>query len=318
MRSGSIAGVEDAFGVRARALRRLEARLRSLAEEAGCEEVIPPLVERAEVLQRGADRRLLRQTIVFSDPEGGGALAIRPDATPQLARLVASRLLAQLPLRLFYSLPVLQAHPDGPGGRREAWQFGIELFGLAEEQGDEEALRLAARVLASGRLHAPVLLVGHLALLRALVEDRAVEDWIDVLARRSPDDISALAAREGLNEARARLLLSLCFADESWLAAQAANPTLPEAFRDTATRLLALAEGLRKRESGIEVRVEPALVPRFGYHDGIVFDGFAQEGAQALLHGGRYDGLLCAHGQKISAVGFSLDLWDWLDATQEE
>jgi len=66
----------------------------------------------------------------------------------------------------------------------------------------------------------------------------------------------------------------------------------------------------------VQVHADAAVMPRFLYHSGIVFAGFAAGVPRALLHGGRYDAMMSAHGRDMPATGFSCDLWAWLDAIQ--
>ncbi len=305
-----VPGMPEAFGAEAARLRRLEARLRALFEGEGFAEFVPPLLQRPDLVDAARAPWLARETIVLSDPEGGGPVAVRADMTPLAARFVAARLPGMDEVRLCYAGPVLAAHPVAPDGRREQWQVGAELFGLAREAGDREALVLAARALAAGGFGEAVLVIGHLGILRALVADAPVPlaRWAEALGRRSPEDVRALEDEAGLP---ADTVAGLLEADEARLAALAARSDAPGR---AARELLARAGEVAGAVPGVEVRVDAALVPRFLYHDGLVFDGFAPGFGRALLHGGRYDALMAALGRPMRAVGFSLDLWDWLES----
>src|SRR6202023_3829064 len=62
----------------------------------------------------------------------GEQLALRADFTPMLARLLAPRLSSlRLPLRLFYRGDVVRYEESRPGSRRELYQMGVELLGMA-------------------------------------------------------------------------------------------------------------------------------------------------------------------------------------------
>jgi len=82
-----IIGLDDAFGSRAKALRSMQGKILSLFEDAGYEEVIPPMLERPDALKSGAGRFLADQTVVFSDPAGAVTLAIRSDMTPRISSI---------------------------------------------------------------------------------------------------------------------------------------------------------------------------------------------------------------------------------------
>jgi ATP phosphoribosyltransferase regulatory subunit len=312
-----VIGLEDAFGTRARQLRRLQGKLFDIYTEASYEEVIPPLVERPETLSSGAGRFLLDQTLIFSDPADAGLLAIRPDMTPQVARIAATRLQDRSELKLYYSGPVMLARPDVRTGSRQQWQTGVECLGLAGEEGDVEVMHLAALSMHAAGFDNPVLQVGHMGLIRALVADSSMrlEAWCELLSRRSPEDLSLCLLSEGVTEQCKEALMTMVSgrADRAWL--ESKHGELGEAFDIAATELLHLVDTVSTRLSGeVEVSVDAAVMPRFLYHSGMVFSGFAAGAAQALLHGGRYDAMMALHGRDMPATGFSFDLWSWLDA----
>lgn len=312
-----VIGIDDAFGLRARQLRSLQSRLLAIYQEAGYSEVIPPLVERPESLGCGTRRFLSDQTVVFSDPAGAGLLAIRPDMTPQIARIAATRMGGEQVLRLCYSGMVMLARPEARSGRRQQWQTGIELLGVAGDTADVEVMHLAALSLHAAGFSRPVLTVGHVGLLTALVEGSTLplQSWVAILARRSPDDMARQLMQESLPEKRRQALLELATGntDTTWLARH--KNELGQDFATAAVALLYLLDEVAARLKGeVEVVLDAAVMPRFLYHSGIVFSAFAPGAAQALLHGGRYDTVMASFGRDMPATGFSCDLWAWLDA----
>src|ERR1700724_412022 len=88
----------------------------------------------------------------------GEQLALRADFTPMLARLLAPRLSSlRLPLRLFYRGDVVRYEESRPGSRRELYQMGVELLGMAgavpgepAEEAEREVLGLFLEALAGG------------------------------------------------------------------------------------------------------------------------------------------------------------------------
>lgn len=310
-----ILGLEDVFGERATGLRTLQFRLFEIYNQAGFSEVIPPLVERPQSLISGAGRFLADQTLVFSDPADAGQLAIRPDITPQVARIAATRMQSNHELKLYYSGQVMLARPDARSGSRQQWQTGVEYLGVADEGGDVEVMHLAGLSMQAAGFLSPVLQVGHMGLIRALVGDSStdIETWVEVLSRRSPEDMAQQLEDENLSEAKKSALLVLAAGqgDGTWLASVA--DTISDEFKASASELLQLVERVEPRLSGeVTIQIEAAVVPRFLYHSGMVFTGFAEGSSRALLHGGRYDEMMQAHGRDMPATGFSFDLWAWL------
>jgi len=308
-----VAGIDDAFGVRATGLRTMQRQLAELFEGSSYQEVIPPIVERPQSLACGAGRFLSAQTIVFSDPADAGQLALRPDITPQVARLVATRLRQEAVLRLHYSGPVVLARADGGYGARQQWQTGLELFGVAGLEADVEVLHLAARAMELANFTTPVLQVGHIGLLRALLGAEAdLAPWVSLLRRRSPEDLRQQLQQEKVEGEAASILLAMARGASDLLFLQQ-HADLNEAFSAVVASLAALQQAVQARlGDGCHIVIDGALTPRFLYHSGIIFCGYAAGKANPMLHGGRYDTMVAAHGRDLPATGFSCDLWQWI------
>ncbi|PCI44433.1 MAG: ATP phosphoribosyltransferase regulatory subunit [Proteobacteria bacterium] len=310
-----IIGLADAFGEQASNLRALQFRLFEIYNKADFSEVIPPLVERPQSLVSGAGRFLSDQTLVFSDPADAGQLAIRPDITPQVARIAATRMQSSDVLKLYYSGQVMLARPDARSGSRQQWQTGVEYLGVSGEVADVEVMHLAGLSMQAAGFSSPVLQVGHMGLISALTADSntTLERWVTVLSRRSPEDMANQLVDEDLPKANKIALMALAagLGDDAWLAATANQ--INDDFAKAAQELLQLVQTVESRLAGeVIIQIEAAVVPRFLYHSGMVFSGFADGSSRALLHGGRYDEMMKAHGREMPATGFSFDLWAWL------
>ena len=95
---------------------------------------MPPSLEYLDVLERGLGEGLRERTFRFDDRQSGKLLAITPDITPQVARIVATRMRdIPLPHRLCYAGRVLRHTEQQAGKDREIFQSGVELIGLAKE-----------------------------------------------------------------------------------------------------------------------------------------------------------------------------------------
>src|SRR3989337_756602 len=80
--------------------RYVEERLLGVFRQWGFREVVTPAYEYLDVLAVGTDEALQEQMFKFVDRETGRTLALRADITPQIARIVATRLRGEpMPLR---------------------------------------------------------------------------------------------------------------------------------------------------------------------------------------------------------------------------
>lgn len=273
--------------------------------------VTPPVFEFAEVLERGLGTLDPKEVLRFVEPESGEVAALRPDMTPQIARMIATRLRERPPpFRLGYEGTVLRRRSGRARKHRQIPQVGVELAGIAGPAGDLELLALAADVLRSVGLHDFQLDVGDAGIVRALLAPLAPADQTrlsEALARKDPAEIAELAA--GLNVPHASALTALPTANGGrealvdGVARLASTPAAP-----AARRLLALFDSAVARGLGARLSVDLGEVRGFAYYTGTIFHAFAPGTGDAVGSGGRYDELLARFGWDLPAAGFALDL----------
>jgi len=309
-------GVRD-FLPRAAARRlSLAARLNRVFEAWGYARIITPVFECADVLERGLGGDARAAAIRFVEPGTGEVVALRPDITAQVARLVATRLAEhEGPVRLCYEGAVyrLSGRLADEMGQREILQAGVELIDMPAPAGDAEVLAVAAAALASASLTETRLDVGHVAPLRYVlgaVPEATRDELTRALAKKDRAKLRALAA--SLDPALAPLVAEL---GSLWGAAQ---PTLaravalpwPEEVRSALDQLRVV---LAKFDALVDPPA-PALtidlgdVRGFDYYTGVRFAGYAGGAPDAVLRGGRYDSLIGLYGRPARATGFAIDV----------
>lgn len=319
------AGVRD-FLPRAAARRRAIAeRLVALFESFGYLRIIPPVFECADVLERGLGDADRHDAIRFVEPGSGEVVALRPDFTPQVARLAATRLRdTGGPLRLCYEGAVHRL--AGARGQRELLQAGIELIepDAAGEAGaaggDAEALAIAGAVLASilgGGVAEVRLDIGHVAPARAVLAAAAQHGeatearLFEALARKDRPGAARVAA--GLPEPWRTLAEALPRlwgpADEVRRAARALPwPPAVAAALDELDAALAAARDVIPAALRAQVSVDLGEVRGLQYYTGLRLAGFARGVGDAVLRGGRYDELMGRYGRPARAVGLAVDI----------
>ena len=105
--------------------------------------IIPPMVEYLDSLTSGVGQDLVEQVVVITDRVSGRLMGIRPDMTPQAARIDAHALNESRTTRLCYCGSVLRAMPTSGDSSRSPVQLGAEIFGNADISADIEIVRLA-------------------------------------------------------------------------------------------------------------------------------------------------------------------------------
>ncbi len=294
-------GMRDVLPDETRARRALVRRLESAVALHGYELVTLPAFEFESVLERGLGRLAREELLRFVEPETGGVVALRPDMTPQVARLVATRLRERPPpIRVAYEGTVLRRQ----GNRALALaQFGVELLG----GGDLELLDVAAATLRAAGIERFTLDMGDAAILRALLAPlppAATEELGDAFARRDEPEIRRILQTANGASSPLAELVHVAGGDEALAAARKALAgTAAAPFVERLASLFGAA-----RERGLPVALDFGEIRGWSYYTGLRFHVFADGAPRAVGGGGRYDELVGAFGRPLGAVGFSVEL----------
>jgi ATP phosphoribosyltransferase regulatory subunit len=282
----------------------------------GYQLVTPPAFEFAEVLERGLGTLDPSDVLRFVEPESGEVAALRPDMTPQIARMVATRLTHQSrPIRLCYEGTVVRRRQGRARRHRQVPQAGVELYGAPGIAGDVEILRLAASAARSCGLSSFVVDLGHAAVARSLLDalPRALAaDVSDALAQKDTSRIVASLADANWSPALSRALAALPElhgADEG-VFDRAATLLAGTPAEAPALELRALWDTARRAdpELAAALRIDLGEVRGFAYYTGAIFHLLAPGPGEPIGAGGRYDDLLARFDEPMPATGFALHL----------
>ena len=293
--------------------RRLARKLLDHIALHGYELVTPPAFELADVLERGLGALDPRDVLRFVEPESGEVAALRPDVTPQIARIAATRLADRpVPMRLCYEGTVLRRRQERARKHRQIPQTGVELLGVPGPEGDLELLRLAASSVRAAGLSDFVLDLGHADIARTMLGEYPslqASTILEALAHKDTAVLTDLARASGVAGPIRDALLhlpSLHGGGEIWKEATrllAPTPAAPS---------LAALHDLWERAvgAGLEsvLRIDLGEVRGFAYYTGVIFHLFAEGPGEPMGSGGRYDDLLARFGAPMPAAGFALDL----------
>jgi len=306
-------GMGDLLPPHAAQRRELAGKLLKHFALAGYELVTPPLFEHASVVEEGNETVDPRDLLRFVEPETGEVAVLRPDITPQVARMVATRLTDRpTPYHLCYEGRVLHHQRGRAHKHRQITQIGLECIGIASPSGDVETIAMAAEAcqgvgLKDFRIElCTSALVGSvMASIPAADRERIAE----CVGSKDGATLRALGRDAKLSKMNLERLETLLthYGDLSVLA------SARKAFRfggaqETLANLQAIADGLTRRGLGEKLHVDLSETRGLTYYTGASFQIFAEGPGETICSGGRYDNLLARYGRNLPATGFALDL----------
>ncbi len=287
--------------------------MRRVALRYGFQEYDGPPLESLELYTRKSGDEIVGQLYNFRD-KGDREVALRPEMTPTLARMVAPKAAAlKKPIRWF-SIPQLFRYERQQRGRlREHFQLNCDLIGEAGPLADAEIVALCIDVMRElGLTEADVRVrISDRRLLTGILTSLGLSDAQRLLAFQALDKLgrNEYAAREaalraeGVDDAVLTRLRGLA-AITGWEALDQAFPELGTDAEPLRTSWRALeAMGL-----GGFLDLDLTIVRGLAYYTGTVFELFdAKRSLRAICGGGRYDNLLQAlGGVDLPALGFGM------------
>lgn len=282
----------------------LHDKVRAVSKRFGYEEWEAPILERLELYAAKSGEELVKeQSFVLMD-RGGDELALRPELTPSLARLIAQRQGSLiLPARWFSFGPFWRYERPQRGRTREFFQWNIDLLGAEIPAADGEIAAIGAEFLRSLGLSASE--VGIHVNSRRLMERKlaeigvAEEQRVDVFRlidrrdRLAPEKWRDWALEAGLSEGQLAALSELLSNAELWQESEELR------------QVFATADALGLADYLI---YDASIVRGLDYYTGPVFEAYDRKRKfRAIFGGGRYDNLVRdVGGDRITGVGFAM------------
>lgn len=313
-----VRGMRDFLPNEAERLRFIENTARRLAELYGYDEVITPIIEHYDLLAAKIGEENRKRMYVFEDL-GGRKVALRPEFTASIARLVSTKMLSvPKPIKLF-SVGSLYRYDEPQMGRyREFWQANYELVGSNSPEADAEVLGLTCDFLETLGIKSYTIKVNHVGILRGIL------------------------GREGILEERQNAIMQLLDEKEwdkalrftrEYGASSKCLETLEKIFRirgerreDITKIMLETMEGYPESLDsinnlneiisfvencglGAKFYFEAGFARGLEYYTGIIFEAYVPELGIAIGGGGRYDKLIeLFSGVEVPAVGVALGI----------
>ncbi|MGM0604754.1 MAG: histidine--tRNA ligase [Halobacteriota archaeon] len=282
------------------------------ARRYGFREVGTPAMERTQLYVDKSGEEIVEELYSFTD-KGGRDVALTPELTPTVARMVVAKQQAlSKPIKWFSTRPFWRYEQVQQGRFREFYQTNVDIFGSSEPEADAEVLAFAADALCDLGLTAEdfEFRVSHRDILGGLLE--AFDADVDVPAAIRAVDKSAkierteyhgLLVEAGLGRRQAERFDELLSTDDlEALVSFAGTDRVESAVRNLQSVLDVAADFGVRHYCTVSLETARGL----DYYTGVVFECFDSTGeiGRSVFGGGRYDDLIESFGgQPTPAVG---------------
>lgn len=304
-------GVRDFFPEDQSIRRYLFAQMRNICEKFGYQEYSFSPLEPTELYQGKTSEEIVsEQTYTFTD-RGGRSVTLRPEITPSVARMIASRAKStSFPLR-WYSIERVYRYERPQKGRlREHTQLNADIFGSTSLEADIETITLAFELLRSFGLSSDDF---EIHIMNREILKEALLKGLDLDEETYKSLLRVIDAKEKMDQEEFETKISDLLGSEK---AQQLHeiwndsPDLPETVQTSEAFQQLKHTKERLSERGISnVKISKDLVRGFDYYTGMIFEVFDThpENTRALFGGGRYDDLMkIFDAPPVPAVGFGM------------
>ncbi|MEO8691344.1 MAG: histidine--tRNA ligase [Candidatus Saccharimonas sp.] len=289
---------------------------RKVALSYGYEEYDAPLLEPIEIYEAKSGQELVsEQTYQFTD-RGDRRVAIRPEMTPSVSRMLAAkRQETPLPARWFSIAQFMRYERPQRGRDREFWQLNCDIFGDESVLSEAEIIVMASDLLkAFGASDDQfVIRINNRRIINFMMAQYLSLDsgqaqlMIKLFDRRNK--VSAEDFRDQAGDIFGRDNSEVGLRKLTQLLAARSMADLPEEIRESNAVKEVQDLFTQLERAGLKNAVfDISLMRGLDYYTGIVFEVFDThpENTRSLFGGGRYDGLVGMFGaEPLSAVGFA-------------
>lgn len=311
-------GEQDLLADESYRKRKIENAMIEVFRHGGFSEIVTPTLEFFDSFSGQRDIIPEEDMIKFVD-EQGRILVLRPDLTVPCARLAATKLKEQLPLKLCYCQNVFRSKKDRYLDLKEITQAGCESIGDGSSAADAEMIATAIEALIAAGLNEFTVELGQVKYFKGLMNEtslpfaekdalRHLVDKKDFLGLEKK--VAALGIGGDLKSALTELP-ALYGGIE--ILTRLKDYRFGGKAREAIDNLSDVVERLQKADYGRYLAIDLGMVSALSYYTGIIFQGFVFGFGTPMLSGGRYDHLVEKFGPATPATGFSVNINFLLD-----
>lgn len=288
---------------------------RKVCENFGYKEYLTPMVEYADLYRAKSGEDIGGKELTTFEDRGGRELAIRPEMTPSVTRMVSKFYESTpKPIRLFSIANFFRNEKPQKGRNREFWQLNFDIFGSTSTNADIEILVIALEIMLA--FNPPVgsftLNINNRRIIDFILNEFAkvteeqrvaVVRILDKFEKLTREDFDLRLSQVGLNQEQIENLFIFMSSNSQEELVKAIPKVLEN---DGMKEVLEITGKLNEYGYSDWFKFTPNVIRGFDYYDGMVFEVSDNnpENKRSLFGGGRYNGLAGIFGgNPFPAVG---------------
>ena len=305
-------GVRDIYNGECSQKHHLQTEIRKVFDSYGYEEIETPSFEYFEVFSREVGTIPSKDLYKFFDREGN-TLVLRPDFTPSVSRACATYFNPEHQvITLSYTGNTFINNSSFRGRLKETTQMGVERMGDDSPEADAEILAMTVECLLATGLTEFQVSVGQVDYYKAIFAQTGLsqeeeEELRELISQKNYFGVEELVKNKNMDKSLARVLSQLpqMFGSTEVLEKAKSLTDNPQALKAVA-RLEEIYELLKVYGYEKYVTFDFAMLSKYHYYTGIIFQAYTYGTGEALIKGGRYNQLMKHFGKPAASIGFAI------------
>ena len=305
-------GVRDIYSQECSRKRRLQEKLHHVFHQYGFEDIETPTFEYFEVFSKEVGTIPSRDLYKFFDREGN-TLVLRPDFTPSVSRACATYFNPEKEVvSLCYTGNTFINNSSFRGRLKETTQMGVERMGDDSPEADAEILAMTVECLLTAGLTEFQVSVGQVDYYKAIFAQTGMsqeeeEELRELISQKNYCGVEELVKSKKMDKSLAKVLSQLpqMFGSAEVLEKAKALTDNPQALKAVA-RLEEIYELLKVYGYEKYITFDFAMLSKYHYYTGIIFQAYTYGTGEPLIKGGRYNQLMKHFGKPAASIGFAI------------
>lgn len=305
-------GVRDIYSQECSKKRRLQEKLHHVFHQYGFEDIETPTFEYFEVFGKEVGTIPSRELYKFFDREGN-TLVLRPDFTPSVSRACATYFNPEKDVvSLCYTGNTFINNSSLRGRLKETTQMGVERMGDDSPEADAEILAMTVECLLASGLTEFQVSVGQVDYYKAIFAQTGLRpdeegELRELILQKNYFGVEELVKSKKMDTSLAKVLSQLpkMFGGAEILEKAKALTDNSQALKAVA-RLEEIYNLLKIYGYEKYITFDFAMLSKYHYYTGIIFQAYTYGTGEPLIKGGRYNQLMKHFGKPAASIGFAI------------